>query len=162
MMRKQTLTNAALFTGLLLFALPAGLSQPPAAHTNFTGTWKLDNTHSDFGRFPGPARLIDNIVQSGSEIVINRDRDGEHVVIHVPLDGSLRENKVRVGMVKTRAHWEGATLVIEYTGLKGKSGVKAEERWTLTPRKTTIKVIRNLIAAKGESQQTLTMVKAGA
>jgi hypothetical protein len=152
---------AKLLICLFVMAVPPDWALLAADHTNFSGTWNLDLTRSDFGPFPAPTRLTDQIVQSNYELVINRDRDGDKVAIHVPLDGGERTNRIRLGLARTRAHWEGAVLVIDYSGQQGGRTVKSEERWILSPKKTTIKVTRHLTAAKGETQQTLTMVKAG-
>jgi hypothetical protein len=151
---------------LLAWSLPClaafAASGLTAGITDFSGTWKMDPSRSDFGRFPGPSQMTDQIVQNGAEMVINRSRDGDRVVIHLPLDGSRRENKLRVGTVKTSCHWEAATLIIEYSGLRGGTLTKSEERWTLGPKRNAIKVVRHLYGAKGEAQQTLIMVRVGA
>lgn len=161
-MGKAVTGSATLLAWLIVLAAWDGPALCAADPKDFSGTWKLDTARSDFGQFPGPAELTDRIVQNGSELLINRNRGGERVVIHVPLDGSQRDNKLALGAVKTRAHWEAATLVIDYTGQRRGSTVKSEERWTLGPKKTTLRVIRHLSAAKGEMQQTLTMVKVDA
>ena len=39
-------------------------------------------------------RITDRITEQGSEIVINRTREGQDVEIHIPLDGSQKDNDI--------------------------------------------------------------------
>ena len=96
----------------LLLAVLSGVGLRAADHPDLTGTWNLDAAKSDFGPFPGPGSMTDHIDQQKSEIIVNRDRAGEPVVIHLPLDGSERTNELRGNAMKTTAHWDGGTLVI--------------------------------------------------
>jgi hypothetical protein len=143
---------------LALAALFCGAIQA-ADHPDLTGTWKLDAAKSDFGPFPGPASMTDRIQQQSAEIVINRDRGGEPVVIHIPLDGSERTNELRGNAMKTTAHWDGGTLVIDYSGEQRGRPAKSQERWTVAPDGKSITVIRRLSGPQGATAQTLFMVK---
>jgi hypothetical protein len=103
--------------------------------------------------------MTDRIEQQSAEIVINRDRAGEPVVIHIPLDGSERTNDIRGNTMKTSAHWDGVTLVIDYNGQQRGRPAKSEERWTVAQDGKTMKVVRQLSGPQGATEQTLFMVK---
>lgn len=133
-----------------------------ADHPDFNGTWKMDASRSDFGPLPGPSQLTDRLVQTGAQIVINRNREGRDTVIQVPLDGHPRENVVRGSPMKTQGHWDGRVLVVDFTGERGGSPVKSEERWVLAPDGRSIRVTRHLSGAQGETEQTLTLVRVDA
>jgi hypothetical protein len=143
----------------LLLAVLSGVGLRAADHPDLTGTWKLDAAKSDFGPFPGPGSMTDHIDQQKSEIIVNRDRAGEPVVIHLPLDGSERTNELRGNAMKTTAHWDGGTLVIDYRGQQRGRPAQSEERWTVAPDGKTMKVIRQLSGPQGKMEQTLLMVR---
>jgi hypothetical protein len=146
----------------LFFLILAALSCDPvraAGPPDISGTWKLDAAKSDFGPFPGPSSMTDRIEQQPGEITVNRDRAGDPVVIHIPLDGTERTNDLRGNSMKTTAHWDGGTLVIDYNGQQRGKPAKSEEHWTPSPDGKTMKVVRQLSGPQGAMEQTLLMVK---
>jgi hypothetical protein len=159
-MRCLQIKNVKLL-GLIFLALAALSCETirAAEHPDLTGTWKLDASKSDFGPFPGPNSMTDRIEQQAAELVINRDRAGEPVVIHIPLDGSERSNDIQGNNMKTTAHWDGGTLVIDYNGQQRGRPAKSEERWTAAPDGKSMKVVRQLSGAQGATEQTLWMIK---
>ena len=115
----------------------------------------MDPKQSDFAQLPAPSSVTDRVTQQAGEIVINRDRDGEPVVIHVPLDGSERENTMRGMVSKTRGHLAGETLIINYDSARAHS----EERWTKSADGRILTVKRHLSSPRGDTDQTLLMVR---
>ena len=61
--------------------------------------------------------------------------------------------------MKTTAHWDGGTLVIDYRGQQRGRPAQSEERWTVAPDGKTMKVIRQLSGPQGKMEQTLLMVR---
>jgi hypothetical protein len=150
---------------LIFFLLSAGAvvaPVPAADHPDFSGTWTLDVSKSKFGPIPGPSSLSDNITQGDTEIVIHRDRAGKPSEIHIPLDGSQKDNILRGVTMKTEGHWDNGALVIDYTGQRGGSAAKVEERWMPADGGKAIRVTRHLSGAQGETDQILIMVRADA
>ncbi len=129
--------------------------QMSAAGPDFAGTWKLDAQKSDFGQLPSPSAITDRVTQHPGEILINRDRDGEAVVIRVPLNESERENTIRGMSTKTRGRLNGDVLVINYETSRNKS----EEHWSKSPDGSILTVKRHLSSPRGETDQTLVMVR---
>jgi len=119
---------------LVLLAFAAAVVLPFTARaqmkTDFSGTWTLDASKSDApggrgGRGPqGPV----TIKQSASEITIGQAT--------YKLDGSESVNQLqgRGGMVeaKSKAHWDGAKLVIDTTRDIGGNSVTSTETRTLS------------------------------
>jgi hypothetical protein len=119
---------------LVLLAFAAAVVLPFTARaqmkTDFSGTWTLDASKSDApggrgGRGPqGPV----TIKQSASEITIGQAT--------YKLDGSESVNQLqgRGGMMeaKSKAHWDGAKLVIETTRDIGGNSVTSTETRTLS------------------------------
>jgi hypothetical protein len=126
-----------------------------AAGADFSGTWKMDAKQSDFAQLPGPSSITDRVTQQPAEIVVNRDRDGEPVVIHIPLDGSERENTMRGMVSKTRGHLAGDALIVNYDSARAHS----EERWTKSPDGRILTVKRHLSSPRGDTDQTIVMVR---
>jgi hypothetical protein len=119
---------------LVLLAFAAAVVLPFTARaqmkTDFSGTWTLDASKSDApggrgGRGPqGPV----TIKQSAGEITIGQAT--------YKLDGSESVNQLqgRGGMVeaKSKAHWDGAKLVIDTTRDIGGNSVTSTETRTLS------------------------------
>lgn len=139
---------------ILLSALPGR-----AAVADFTGTWKLDAGRSQFGRIPPPPAILDRVSQSPTEITVHRDRGGESVVIHIPLDSSSRENAIRGMSMKTHGRLTPETLVVDYDGKRAGGAVHSEERWSVSPDGKTLTVKRHLVSPQGETDQTLVFAK---
>jgi hypothetical protein len=103
---------------VLLLAMMSAVVLPFAARpraqskTDFSGTWTLDAARSDApmgrgGRGGGGAAGPVEIKQTAATIVIGPAT--------YKLDGSESVNQGRGGEVKSKAHWDGAKLVIETT-----------------------------------------------
>jgi hypothetical protein len=157
LLRRKSLPTLSLFF-VTLAALSCG-SIHAADHPDLSGTWKLDASKSDFGPFPGPSSMVDRIEQKTGEVTVNRDRAGEAVVLHIPLDGTPRSNEIRGVATQTTGRWDGNTLVIDYSGQQRGRPAKSEERWTVSADGKTMQVVRQLSGAMGSTEQTLLMVK---
>jgi hypothetical protein len=114
---------------MLLLAMMGAVILPFAARaqgkTDLSGTWTLDAARSDAGRGGrggggrggGPVE----IKQSADTITIG--------AASYKLDGSESVNEGRGGQAKSKAHWDGAKLVIETTrDIQGMSITSKEVR----------------------------------
>ncbi len=119
----------------------------------------MDSSHSDFGMLPKVAAITDRITEQENEVVVNRNRDGQDVTIHIPLDGSSQNNDILGNAMNTSGHWEGSTLIVDFSGQRRGNTVTYKERWTLSPDSKTFQVARHLTSSRGETNQTLLMVK---
>ena len=119
----------------------------------------MDPSRSDFGMLPKVSALTDRIRQEESELIIERTREGQDLVIHIPLDGSQKDNDILGMAMKTSGHWDGDTLTVDFSGMRRGNQVTYKERWTLLPDGKTFQVARHLTSPRGETDQTLLMVK---
>ena len=116
---------------LIVFALAAAVVLPFSARaqgkTDFSGTWTLDASKSDPGRGGGgggrgPAGPV-VIKQTATEITVG--------TATYKLDGSESVNQMqgRGGTIeaKSKAHWDGAKLVIDTTRDMGGNAVTSTE-----------------------------------
>jgi hypothetical protein len=140
-------------------SLAGSLLLSAADHPSFIGTWVMDADKSDFGMLPKVAEIRDRITQTGPDLVINRTRDGKEMVIDIPLDGSQKDNDILGNTMKTGSHWDTDVLIVDFTGLRNGRPISYKERWTLASDGKTIEVARHLTSPRGETDQTLLMVK---
>ena len=119
----------------------------------------MDASQSDFGPLPAVGAITDRIAQRDAELVINRTRDGQDLVIHVPLDGSSKDNDILGMSMTTDAHWEGNVLLVNFAGMRNGNPVSYRERWTLAADGKSFQVARHLTGRRGSTDQKLLMVK---
>lgn len=113
---------------LAVAALVASLSVQQAvaqAKPSFAGTWKMNMEKSDpmGGGGGGMAMAPLVITQTDKQLVITRNVNGQDQVTTYNLDGTESTNTTGRGESKSKAHWEGSSLVIETTStFNGQSG----------------------------------------
>ena len=122
----------------------------------------MDAANSDFGMLPKVSEIVDRITQQGSDLVIHRTRDGQNLVIDIPLDGSQKDNDILGMPMKTQGRWDGNVLVVDFSGTRRGNPITYKERWTLSGDGKGFQVARHLTSARGETDQTLVMVKQAA
>lgn len=90
------------------------------AKTDFSGAWTLDASKSDPGRGGAAAAATVVIKQTPADITIETKRGENTQVAVYKLDGSPSTNTMmgrggQAAEVVSKAHWDGANLVIETT-----------------------------------------------
>jgi hypothetical protein len=108
-MRRNVLT---IFFAVMALALPS-LAETP----NLTGTWKLNVAKSDFGQIPPPASEIQTMVDTEPSIKITTDQKGgmagdTTTVMNLTTDGKEVTWTSSGAEVKSTAHWEGKSLIV--------------------------------------------------
>lgn len=101
---------------------------------DFSGTWTLDTSKSEMGEMGGGGRMGRGmmggpvtITQTADALTIEREGRNGTMKTEYKLDGTETEVRAgRGGMGKAKAHWDGATLVIETTaeGMNGPMTIK--------------------------------------
>ncbi len=119
----------------------------------------MDPASSNFGMMPKVSSITDQISQTESELVVHRDREGRGVVLHIPLDGTQKDNEVLGTPMKTQAHWDGTVLTVDFSGERSGKPVSYKERWSLAPDRKSLHLNRHLTSPRGETDQTLVMIK---
>ena len=141
-MSARFLTTAALLATMV--AGPA-LAQAKPPCPDFSGAWKMNVEKSDpMGGGPGGggggagmADAITTITQTATELTVTTKFGDQTRTLTYKLDGSESVNPgMRGGESKSKAHWDGNSLVIEttqnVTGPNGDMQITTKETRTLS------------------------------
>jgi hypothetical protein len=162
-MSTRFLTVATLLASV---ALQPALAQGKA--TDFSGTWKMNMEKSDpmmggrgggggggGGGMGGMMMGATTITQSATELVVSTAMGDQTRKVTYALDGKESVNPgMRGGETKSKAHWDGKSLVIESTstfnGPNGEMTVTSKEVRTLSDDGKTMTVVTTRNTANGE------------
>lgn len=125
---------------------------------DFTGTWKLDASKSDFGQMPAPEkmeRVIDHkdpaIKIKTTQSTPNGDRTTDTAYT---LDGKEQKQESPRGVIMYTPKWEGSIVVIDSKRTMNVQGQTVEitgvERWSLSEDGKTMTVDSKMVAPMGE------------
>ncbi len=157
-MNARFLTTTAL---LATFAASPVLAQGKA---DFSGAWKMNIEKSDpmgggggGGGGGGMMRdAVTTITQTGTELTLVTKFGEQTRNISYKLDGSESVNPgMRGGETKSKAKWDGASLVIEsvsnISGPNGDMQITSKEVRTLSADSKTMTVVSTRMTANGET-----------
>lgn len=120
-------------------ATPPPVVAAPAssgAKPNFSGTWKLDVTKSDFGVLPPPNSRTDVIEHSEPAIKVTRTEDGsegkQSFTLAFTTDGKEATNNAGGLELKTILTWEGSSLAMNGKFKYQDADVTSKEVWLLS------------------------------
>jgi len=155
-------------------AAAAGVAPTPAAtpgaaamiHTgggaegNLSGTWKLNVAKSNFGQMPAPASQTDTIEDNEPSVKVVEDQKGGmmgdlNITTNLSTDGKETTSTGMGGSeVKSTAHWEGSTLVINSTTSFQGSDVKIKDTYSLSPDGKTLTETTHVETGMGNFDST--------
>ena len=150
-MRKFTIR---LFS-LAVLPLALGLIQAQAK-TDFSGTWKIDMSKSDFGPLPAPDSITEKIDHADPSLKANvattggMQGDATYDVVYTT-DGKECVNHVGENEFKSTLNWDGDELVVETKGKFGDTDFTSKDRWALSADGKTLTVTRHISSAMGEA-----------
>ena len=124
--------------------------------TNFSGSWKLDTTKSDFGKTDGPSSLDLTIKHNDPELLLSQTMQGQTLDFKFTTDGKECANETPDGTMKTTLHWDGDALVgvTDYAG-----NATFKDRWQLTDNGRGMRFARHITGSEGESDWLLVFEK---
>lgn len=146
----------------LALALAAFAVSPLAAKQNFTGTWTMVPTKSDFGAMPAPSKYEQKIEHNDPNLKITISQTGQRgdrsndFVYHT--GGKETTNDTRGGSMKSKAKWEGDTLVINSTMMIQGNPVPVVDRYNIGAD-GMLTLTRKLTTPNGEIQTRVVMSK---
>lgn len=155
-MSVRILTVAAVLTS---FALQTAVGQ---AKPNFSGTWKINTEKSDpmgggggggggAGGAMGGMMAPLTITQTDTELVTEQSMGDQVRKATYYLDGRESTNPgMRGGEAKSKAHWEGNSLVIETTAMMGENQVTSKSVRTLSEDGKVMTVVTTRPNQSGE------------
>jgi hypothetical protein len=135
------------------------------ARPDFTGTWTLNLSRSDYGPFPAPARRIDVIDHRGPTLEVTRretnsrgeERTGRWACTTDRLECT---NTLGGNPLKTSVHWDGATLIGETKTIFQGQEAFIEDRWTLSADGRTLTIARHAVSPQGAVDQMFVFERA--
>lgn len=125
---------------------------------DFTGTWKLDASKSDFGQMPAPEKMERVIDHKDPSIKIKTTQstpNGERTMdTEYTLDGKEQKQETPRGTVMYTPKWEGSVVVIDSKRTMNVQGQTVEitgvERWSLSADGKSMTVDSKMVAPMGE------------
>src|SRR5580698_3412078 len=83
---------------------------------DFSGNWKMDPAHSDFGGAPPPDTLTRAIEQAGPQLMLTDEQSSaaghDKATRRYTTDGKETTYQWMGNEVKSAAHWEGTAIII--------------------------------------------------
>jgi hypothetical protein len=152
----------------LVMAVVLPFSAIAQSKPDFSGTWNLDASQSDMGRGGrggrggGGAASI-TIKQTATTLTIESQGRGGTQTLTYKLDGSESTNEMpgRGGATTatSKAHWDGAKLIVETTrDMRGMS-IKSTETRSLSADGKTMTVENAVSTPQGEMNQKMVYTK---
>ncbi len=134
-----------LLASLLMMGTMAGIQAQtaPAAKPDFTGSWKLNVTKSDYGQVPQPSSETNVVTQTGDDFKVTVTQAGavgdqNYTVsfkaggdgVQMPDDAFPANAEFR--LVSSKAEWAGLALVVTQKATYQGGPVDITSRWTLS------------------------------
>jgi len=137
------------------------------AKPNFSGTWTLNVSKSDFGMLPGPTSRTDVIEHNEPALKVSTKAEGpqgsQDSTANYTTDGKEATNEQGPLTIKSKAAWQGDNLAFDSTTSVQGNDVTIKTVWTLSADGQTLTENAHLSAAAlGETDQKLVFEKGGA
>jgi len=151
-----------LFLTTILIALPLAsvfAQQKP----DFSGTWKLNVTKSDFGPLPAPESRTDVITHKepslSNSVTAQTAQGKQEYTVSYTTDGKEVLNKMGPREIKSTMKWDGSNLKVSSKFLYNDSPVTGESTWSLSPDGKTLTINGHFSSSMGEADQTFVFEK---
>jgi hypothetical protein len=153
-MRNVTIRQTTRLFSLTLLTLALGLVQAQAK-TDFSGTWKLNPSKSDFGQMPAPDSITEKITHQDPSLKANVATTGGMqgdmtYDMSYTTDGKECVNHIGDNELKSTLKWDSDDLVVESKGSFGGDEFTAKGRWSLSSDGKTLTVTQHFTSAMGE------------
>jgi hypothetical protein len=153
------MSTQSLIRTMLVIAVAAYAADKP----DFSGNWKMDADKSVFGPIPPPASMALVIDHKEPDISVNQTSTGpggdQNATSKYSTDGKETINDFMGTSVKSKAHWDGNTLVIDSSLDAGGGPVKVTSKWSLSDDGKTLTDAVNISSPQGDADMTYVLVK---
>jgi len=152
-----------LLTTLFVIAAAAGIALA-ADKPDFSGDWKLNVEKSVFP-VPdfAPSSMTRKIDHKDPDLSVNESRTGAqgdmNTMMKYSTDGKETTNSLAGNDVKSKAAWDGKTLVITSAANFGGADVKFTQKWELSDDGKTLTDNTSFSAPQGDFAMTFVLVK---
>jgi hypothetical protein len=145
---------------LVLLAASAAFAAVP----DFSGTWKLNASKSEFGQFPAPASFTQKITHAEPKLTVagkmSSDMGDVEFTASYTTDGKETTNQGFGGSEsKSTAKWDGDTLLMETKGTFGDNSYTMKDKWSLSADGKVLTLVRHFSSANGEMDQKMVFDK---
>ncbi len=141
----------------------AGAASASGAKPNYSGTWKLNVTKSDFGPIPGPDSRTDVIEHNDPMLKVSTAQDGpqgkQEYTLNLTTDGKEMTNTPGGLEVKSVGGWEANNLVMNVKLKFQDNDVAAKTTWLLSDDGKTMTQNQHLSTPMGELDQKMIFEK---
>jgi hypothetical protein len=145
-----------------LFVIAAAASIAIAADKpDFSGNWKMDPDKSTFGPLPPPTSITSKISHKDPDLTVATSQIGpdQESTAKYSTDGKETTNSMQGNEVKSKAVWEGKTLVINSSLDAGGAQVKFTAKYTLSEDGKTLTNALSISTPGGDFDLNITMLK---
>jgi hypothetical protein len=153
--------HKTLVAALTVTAFAASLAAQ--SKPNFSGTWKLNVSKSDFGPLPGPDSRLDVIEHNDPVLRVNVAQEGaqgkQNFTLSYTTDGKEVMNKQGPRDIKSTVVWDGSNLVLNSKFSFNDNDVTVKNVWTLSADGKTLTENAHLSAQMGEADQKMVFEK---
>lgn len=143
---------------LLAFAAIAAAAQP-----NFTGTWKMNASKSEFGEMPAPSSLVQTVTHNEPNLTVSTKQSSDmgdfEFEAKYTTDGKECVNMRRNNPATSVLKWEGSNLVITTKGKFGENDFTTVEKWELSEDGKVLTINRHFSSSFGEGDQKTVLEK---
>ena len=142
-----------------LLPLTAFAQQKP----DFSGTWKLNVTKSDFGPAPGFDNRTDVITHKDPSLTVSSNSDGAlgklQYTANYTTDGKEVVNKFADREFKSTVKWQDDNLVVNSKFNFNDTDITAVATWALATDGKTLTINAHFSSSMGEADQKLLFEK---
>lgn len=154
----QAMKRPAWLAAMAILAAAAAAAAP-----NFTGTWKLNLSKSDYGQMPPPSSMTQTVTHEEPKLKVavkqSRDQGDLEWEANYTTDGKESVNEIMGNPMKSVAKWDRDALVIETKGSFGDNEFTITARWTLSEDGKTLTITQHWSSSMGEMDMKLVLEK---
>jgi hypothetical protein len=147
-----------------LFVIAAAANMAVAGDKpDFSGSWKMDADKSVFGPMPPPTSMSCKIDHKDPDLNIVQSQSGaqgdQTMTFKYSTDGKETTNSLMGNDVKSKAAWDGKTLVVNSSLDAGGTQVKLTSKYSLSDDGKTLTQALSISAPQGDFDLTYVLVK---
>jgi hypothetical protein len=151
-----------LMSTLFVIAVASNIAMA-ADKPDFSGDWKMDADKSAFGPMPPPTSMTCKIDHKDPDLSIVQSQSGaqgdQTMTFKYSTDGKETTNSLMGNEVKSKAAWEGKTLVVNSSLDAGGAAVKLVSKYSLSDDAKTLTQVLNISAPQGDFEITYVLLK---
>jgi hypothetical protein len=147
-----------LMSTLLVIAAATTMAMA-ADKPDFSGSWKMDADKSTFGPIPPPTSMSSKITHKDPDLSVETTQNDQTATFKYSTDGKETTNSMLGNDMKSKAVWEGKTLVVNSSMDAGGATVKLVSKYSLSDDGKTLTNALTINAPQGDFEMTFVLVK---